>query len=57
MAPIFFKYQRTPLSLKKTHIALDNFNTYLKRLGTKYAAGGKQNIFLKCIHYLLAGAA
>ncbi|XP_019874038.1 glutathione S-transferase 1-1 [Aethina tumida] len=44
MAPIFFKYQRTPLSLKKTHIALDNFNTYLKRLGTKYAAGDKITI-------------
>ncbi|XP_018564199.1 glutathione S-transferase 1-1 [Anoplophora glabripennis] len=39
MAPIFFDYQRTPLSLKKTNIALDNFNTYLVRLGTKYAAG------------------
>ncbi|XP_050294006.1 glutathione S-transferase 1 [Anthonomus grandis grandis] len=38
MAPIFFDYKRTPLSLKKTHIALSNFNTYLKRNGTKYAA-------------------
>ncbi|KAJ8937363.1 hypothetical protein NQ314_011909 [Rhamnusium bicolor] len=41
MAPIFFDYQRTPLSLKKTKIALDNLNTYFNRLGTKYAAGGK----------------
>lgn len=40
MAPIFFDYKRTPLSLKKTHIALNNFNTYLKRTGTKYAATG-----------------
>ncbi|KAJ3627185.1 hypothetical protein MTP99_014584 [Tenebrio molitor] len=38
MAPIFFAYSRTPLSLKKVHIALDNFNTYLQRTGTKYAA-------------------
>nr|XP_023027125.1 glutathione S-transferase 1 [Leptinotarsa decemlineata]7RKA_A Chain A, glutathione S-transferase u1 [Leptinotarsa decemlineata]7RKA_B Chain B, glutathione S-transferase u1 [Leptinotarsa decemlineata] len=39
LAPMFFDYQRTPLGLKKTHIALDNFNTYLKLLGKKYAAG------------------
>ncbi|KAF5304380.1 hypothetical protein FQA39_LY09759 [Lamprigera yunnana] len=39
MAPIFFDYKRTPLSLKKVHIALDVFETYLKRLGTKYVAG------------------
>ncbi|KAG5885598.1 hypothetical protein JTB14_024779 [Gonioctena quinquepunctata] len=39
LAPMFFDYQRTPLGLKKTHIALDNFNTYLTLLGTKYAAG------------------
>ncbi|XP_045468626.1 glutathione S-transferase 1-1 [Harmonia axyridis] len=38
MAPIFFDYQRTPLGLKKVHIALDNFNTYLQKTGTKYAA-------------------
>ncbi|KAL1506148.1 hypothetical protein ABEB36_005565 [Hypothenemus hampei] len=38
MAPIFFDYKRTPLSLKKTYIALDNFNTYLQLTGTKYAA-------------------
>ncbi|KAK9874708.1 hypothetical protein WA026_005527 [Henosepilachna vigintioctopunctata] len=39
MAPIFFDYERTPLGLKKTHIALDNFNTYLQRCESKYAAG------------------
>lgn len=39
MAPIFFAYERTPLGLKKTHIALKNFETYLQRQGTKYAAG------------------
>ncbi|KAF5298681.1 hypothetical protein FQR65_LT09661 [Abscondita terminalis] len=39
MAPIFFDYKRTPLSLKKLRIALETFNEYLKRLGTKYAAG------------------
>lgn len=52
MAPIFFAYERTPLSLKKTHIALSNFNTYLQRQGTKYAAAGTiliQNTF----YYLL----
>lgn len=41
MAPIFFDYKRTPLSLKKTEIALNAFNTYLKRLGKKYAAAGR----------------
>lgn len=38
MAPIFFDYERTPLGLKKVHIALDVFNSYLKILGKKYAA-------------------
>jgi len=38
MAPIFFDYQRTELSLKKVQNALDVFETYLKRAGTKYAA-------------------
>lgn len=41
MAPIFFAYERTPLGLKKTHIALSNFNTYLERTGTTYAASSK----------------
>nr|UUV68092.1 glutathione S-transferase [Dendroctonus rhizophagus] len=36
--PLLFDYQKTPLSLKKTQIALSNFNTYLERTGTKYAA-------------------
>lgn len=38
MAPIFFDYERTPLGLKKVHIALDVFETYLTRSNTKYAA-------------------
>ncbi|KAG6441744.1 hypothetical protein O3G_MSEX001955 [Manduca sexta] len=38
MAPIFFDYERTPLGLKKVHIALDVFETYLNRFGKKYAA-------------------
>lgn len=38
MAPIFFDYQRTPLGLKKVHIALNVFNTYLGKLGKKYVA-------------------
>lgn len=38
MAPIFFDYERTPLGLKKVHIALDVFNTYLSRAGTTHAA-------------------
>ncbi|GLV40987.1 GST-containing FLYWCH zinc-finger protein [Carabus blaptoides fortunei] len=38
MAPIFFAYERTPLSMKKTHIALSVFNKYLSNTGTKYAA-------------------
>jgi len=41
LAPIFFDYQRTPLSLKKTKIALDIFNTYLQRENSEYAAGSE----------------
>ncbi|XP_038221761.1 glutathione S-transferase 1-1 [Zerene cesonia] len=44
MAPIFFDYQRTDLGLKKVHIALDVFETYLQRLGTKYAAANHLTI-------------
>ncbi|XP_055386634.1 glutathione S-transferase 1-1 [Condylostylus longicornis] len=44
MAPIFFDYQRTELGLKKVHIALQVFETYLKSLGTKYAAGNNLTI-------------
>ncbi|SPP86436.1 uncharacterized protein LOC117588487 [Drosophila guanche] len=39
MAPIFFDYERTPMSLKKVKNALEVFETYLERLGSKYAAG------------------
>lgn len=39
MAPIFFDYERTAMSLKKVENALEVFETYLQRLGTKYAAG------------------
>ncbi|KAJ0177684.1 hypothetical protein K1T71_006557 [Dendrolimus kikuchii] len=38
LAPIFYDYDRTPLGLKKVHLALDLFETYLTRLGKKYAA-------------------
>lgn len=38
MAPIFFAYERTPLGLKKVHIALDVYEAYLTRTGTTYAA-------------------
>lgn len=41
MAPIFFGYERTPLALKKVKIALDVFDTYLKRLGKKFSASGE----------------
>lgn len=41
---------------KKVHVVLDTFNTYLERLGTKYATGGKidniHNNFLKKILFL-----
>ncbi|XP_017849062.1 glutathione S-transferase 1-1 [Drosophila busckii] len=39
MAPIFFDYERTPMTLKKVENGLDVFETYLQRMGTKYAAG------------------
>lgn len=38
MDPVFYDYERTPLGLKKTHIALKSFETYLTKLGTKFAA-------------------
>ncbi|XP_017774400.1 PREDICTED: glutathione S-transferase 4-like, partial [Nicrophorus vespilloides] len=44
MAPIFFDYQRTPMSLKKTKMALDVFSTYLERAGTKYVAADNVTI-------------
>ncbi|XP_073835754.1 uncharacterized protein isoform X2 [Musca autumnalis] len=44
MAPIFFDYQRTEMGKKKVENVLQVFETYLKRLGTKYAAGDKLTI-------------
>ncbi|KYM93299.1 Glutathione S-transferase 1-1 [Atta colombica] len=44
LAPIFYDYQRSPLSLKKTKIALDIFNTYLQRENSEYAAGNSLTI-------------
>ncbi|XP_023295551.2 uncharacterized protein LOC111678435 isoform X1 [Lucilia cuprina] len=44
MAPIFFDYERTELGLKKVNNALAVFETYLERLGTKYAAGNHLTI-------------
>ncbi|KAI4459419.1 glutathione s transferase d10 isoform a-related [Holotrichia oblita] len=41
LLPLFYDYERTELMLKKVHVALAVFNTYLERLGTKYSAGGK----------------
>ncbi|XP_011197016.1 uncharacterized protein Gst1_1 isoform X1 [Zeugodacus cucurbitae] len=38
MAPIFFDYQRTDMSLKKVNNALSVFETYLRDGATKYAA-------------------
>lgn len=44
MAPIFFDYPRNELGLKKVYIALKAFEAYLKRDGTKYAAGEELTI-------------
>lgn len=44
LAPMFFDYERTPMGLKKLNIALATFEEYLKRLGTKYAAGDNLTI-------------
>ncbi|XP_052748494.1 glutathione S-transferase 1-1 [Galleria mellonella] len=44
MAPIFFDYERSPLGLKKVHMAMDVFETYLERLGTSYAAANHVTI-------------
>lgn len=38
MAPIFFDYERTDLGLKKVKMALEVFETYLKKLGTSHVA-------------------
>uniref|UniRef100_A0A182IJZ9 glutathione transferase n=1 Tax=Anopheles atroparvus TaxID=41427 RepID=A0A182IJZ9_ANOAO len=39
MAPIFFDYQRTDIGLKKLNLALEAFETYLKKSATAYVAG------------------
>ncbi|XP_065355310.1 glutathione S-transferase 1-1 isoform X2 [Calliphora vicina] len=44
MAPIFFDYERTEMGLKKVNNALSVFETYLQRLGTKYAASNNLTI-------------
>ncbi|XP_075146573.1 GST-containing FLYWCH zinc-finger protein isoform X2 [Haematobia irritans] len=44
MAPIFFDYERTEMGLKKVQNALSVFETYLKTLGTKYAASNSLTI-------------
>lgn len=44
MAPIFFDYPRGELGLKKVHLALAAFETYLKTTQTKYSAGDNLTI-------------
>lgn len=44
MAPIFFDYPRNEHGRKKVYIALEAFETYLERHGTKYAAGNELTI-------------
>ncbi|XP_033327067.1 GST-containing FLYWCH zinc-finger protein [Megalopta genalis] len=44
MNPIFFDYKRTALGLKKMTIAIDAFETYLKRENSEYAAGNTLTI-------------
>nr|QCC89040.1 glutathione S-transferase unclassified [Meteorus pulchricornis] len=41
---MFFAYERTPLGLKKMRMALDIFETYLKRTNSAYAAGDSLTI-------------
>lgn len=62
MAPIFFAYERTPLGLKKMHIGLSAFNTYLERSNTEYAAGSEpaiipilklERVRIKCCNYII----
>lgn len=38
MAPIFFDYERSEYGLKKVHISLKTFETYLGQSQTKYVA-------------------
>ncbi|XP_075976006.1 GST-containing FLYWCH zinc-finger protein [Anticarsia gemmatalis] len=44
MAPIFFDYPRTAGGLKRIHMVLDVFETYLGRTNTSYAAGDSLTI-------------
>ncbi|KFB48878.1 AGAP000947-PA-like protein [Anopheles sinensis] len=44
MAPIFFDYQRTDIGLKKLTLALEAFETYLKKSGSTYVAGDSLTI-------------
>lgn len=44
VAPIYFDYQRTPMGLKKTKMALDVFNKYLQQGNSEYAAGNTLTI-------------
>lgn len=44
MAPIFFDYPRGDLGKKKVELALNAFETYLKRIKTKFAAGDNVTI-------------
>lgn len=44
MAPIFFDYERSPMSLKKVHISLAAFEKYLETSKTKYAASNNLTI-------------
>ncbi|XP_058127975.1 glutathione S-transferase 1 [Anopheles ziemanni] len=44
MAPIFFDYQRTDIGLKKLNLALEAFETYLKKSGSTYVAGDSVTI-------------
>lgn len=44
MAPIFFDYERSPWTLKRVSINLNILNTYLSKLGCKYAANDNLTI-------------
>lgn len=44
LAPIFYDYPRESMGLKKVNISLQTFETYLKQLNTKYAAGNNLTI-------------
>lgn len=44
IAPIFFDYPRGELGKKKVELALNAFETYLKKTNTKYAVGDNVTI-------------